>query len=241
MELRYRLNTNETSNITLNINLSDGERHHRRRRHKAHAHGHTHGVSEGRGHKGRHGSGQRHHHRHRHGAYRLDGVKIGPMDSHERKGGRRRRMMTGDQLKLVLMHLLREKTRHGYDLIREIEALSNGVYVPSAGVVYPSLSLLADMGRLTVREDAEGRKLFDLTDKGMVALRASDEELQAVLERLSRLGDEREKIDGGPVRRAMHNLKAALRGRLETEDTDRETLLKAAAIIDEAAGRIERL
>ena len=191
--------------------------------------------------RGEKGRGYRHHHRHRHGAGMDDSLKSGPMHDYDHKGGRRRRMMSGDQLKLVLMHLLREKTRHGYDLIREIETLSNGVYVPSAGVVYPSLSLLADMGRLTVREDAEGRKLFDLTDKGLVALKASDEELQAVLERLSRLGEEREKIDGGPVRRAMHNLKAALRGRLEDEGADRETLLKAAAIIDEAAGRIERL
>lgn len=163
------------------------------------------------------------------------------MEEHSHKGARRRRMMSGDQLKLVLMHLLREKTRHGYDLIREIETLSNGAYVPSAGVVYPSLSLLSDMGRLSVREDAEGRKLFDLTDKGLVALKAADEEVQAVLERLSRLGDEREKVDGGPVRRAMHNLKAALRERLASEGVEREALLKAAAILDEAAAKIERL
>lgn len=163
------------------------------------------------------------------------------MEEHGHKGARRRRMMSGDQLKLVLMHLLREKTRHGYDLIREIETLSNGAYVPSAGVVYPSLSLLSDMGRLSVREDAEGRKLFDLTNKGLVALKAADEEVQAVLERLSRLGDEREKVDGGPVRRAMHNLKAALRERLASEGVEREALLKAAAILDEAAAKIERL
>lgn len=163
------------------------------------------------------------------------------MREHGHTGARRRRMMSGDQLKLVLMHLLREKTRHGYDLIKEIEALSNGAYVPSAGVVYPSLSLLADMGRLTVSEDAEGRKLFDLTPKGLVALKSAEDELGAVLARLSRLGDDREKTDGGPVRRAMHNLKASLRERLAGEGVDRDVLLKAAAILDEAAAKIERL
>lgn len=173
------------------------------------------------------------HPRHRHGHHGHQHREGEPM--------RRRRMMSGDQLKLVLMSLVRDETRHGYDLIKEIERLSNGAYVPSAGVVYPSLSLLADMGRLSVREDAEGRKLFDLTPKGKVALKSAEDELQAVLDRLARMGDAHEKVDGGPVRRAMHNLKAAMRGRLASADVDHDTLLKAAAILDEAASKIERL
>lgn len=232
MELRHRLNHHETQNITLEINIAEGRTKGRGHRHRQGHHGHGH---QGRRHKEGH-MNEEHHRRgrgHRHGHPEHTGHEDGRM--------RRRRMMSGDQLKLVLMHLLREKTRHGYDLIKEIETLSNGAYVPSAGVVYPSLSLLADMGRLSVREDAEGRKLFDLTPKGLVALKSEDEELQAVLERLSRLGDEREKVDGGPVRRAMHNLKAALRERLASEGVDREALLKAAAILDEAAAKIERL
>lgn len=163
------------------------------------------------------------------------------MDGHGHSRLRRRRVMSGDQLKLVLMHLLREQPRHGYDLIKEIESLSSGAYAPSPGVVYPSLSLLSDMGRLSVREDAEGRKLFDLTPKGQVALKSGEDELKIVLASLSRLADEREKIDGGPVRRAMHNLKSSMRERLTAESVDRDTLLKAAAILDEAAAKIERL
>lgn len=177
----------------------------------------------------RHGRGQGY----RHGHSERGGMEGGPM--------RRRRILSGDQLRLVLLHLIGQQPRHGYDLIREVEAITNGAYVPSAGVVYPALSLLTDMGHATTSDDGEGRKVLSLSDAGRKALQGAGAEVKLLLDKLASMGAAEQKLDGGPVRRAMHNLKAAMRGRLASEEVDHETLLKAAAVIDEAAAKIERL
>ena len=62
--------------------------------------------------------------------------------------GRRRGLYDSDELRLVLLSLIAEKPRHGYDLIKEIEERSGGAYTPSPGVIYPTLTMLQDMGHI---------------------------------------------------------------------------------------------
>ena len=50
-------------------------------------------------------------------------------------------------LRLLILKLIEEKPRHGYDLIKAIEERLGGMYAPSPGVVYPTLTLLEDMGQ----------------------------------------------------------------------------------------------
>jgi DNA-binding PadR family transcriptional regulator len=155
--------------------------------------------------------------------------------------GGRRRMFDGGELKLVLLKLISDQPRHGYDLIREIEELTGGAYAPSPGVIYPTLTLLQDMG-LVEEEKSEGsRKLLAITAAGRTQLEERTDEVAALLERLAALGAMREKTDGAPIRRAMGNLAAVLQHRLSREDVVSETLHEVAAIIDEAAQKIERL
>ena len=71
-------------------------------------------------------------------------------------GGRRGRMFDGGELRLVLLKLIADAPRHGYDLIRQVEELTGGAYAPSPGIVYPTLTLLGDMGLIEERQ-AEGR------------------------------------------------------------------------------------
>ena len=66
---------------------------------------------------------------------------------------RSRRMFESGELRLVLLKLIADEPRHGYDLIRAIEELTGGEYAPSPGVVYPTLTLLQDMGQI---EEAAG-------------------------------------------------------------------------------------
>jgi len=68
----------------------------------------------------------------------------------ERGGGRgrARRFFSGDELRLLLLKLIEPAPSHGYDLIRAIEEMSGGAYVPSPGVIYPTLTLLADRIRI---------------------------------------------------------------------------------------------
>ncbi len=155
-------------------------------------------------------------------------------------GGGRRRVFDSGELKLVLLSLIAEQPRHGYDLIKAIEERSGGVYAPSPGVVYPTLTLLADMGQ--VEEQADGsRKRFAITAEGTAALADNAEAVTAALARLDSLAAESARTDAAPVRRAMRNLHAVLHARLSADGIDKTAQLDVAAILDEAAGKIERL
>jgi DNA-binding PadR family transcriptional regulator len=156
------------------------------------------------------------------------------------RGGGRRRMFDGGELRLVLLKLIADKPRHGYDLIRAIEERTGGAYAPSPGIVYPTLTMLSEMG-LIEEQSAEGaRKLFAVTSEGTSHLAEHNAEVVAMLARLDALGAMRERTDAVPIRRAMHNLRSVLMSRLG-EGLDKERMHDAAALIDEVAQKIERL
>src|SRR5688500_9852461 len=94
------------------------------------------------------------------------------------RGGRRRMSGCGE-LRLVLLKLIADEPRHGYDLIRAIEELTGGEYAPSPGVIYPTLTLLQDMG-LIEEAQAEGpRKAFQATQEGRDHLVEKQDEVDA--------------------------------------------------------------
>src|SRR6478672_13179141 len=102
-----------------------------------------------------------------------------------RGGGRRRgRMFESGELRLVLLRLISEQPRHGYDLIRAIEELTGGEYAPSPGVVYPTLTLLQDMGLIEEAAEEGPRKRFQVTDEGREHLEEKSEEVEALFDRL---------------------------------------------------------
>ncbi len=156
-------------------------------------------------------------------------------------GGRGRgRMFEGGELRLVMLLLIEAEPRHGYDIIREIETRTGGAYAPSPGVVYPTLTLLEEIGQVEIRASEGSKKLHAITPAGLAHLNANRAEAEAALARLDALGRKEEALDAGPVHRAMANLKAALRQRLSGEP-DKPLLFAVADAIDEAARRIERL
>jgi DNA-binding PadR family transcriptional regulator len=157
----------------------------------------------------------------------------------EGRGGRRR-VFDGGELRLVLLKLIADRPRHGYDLIRAIEERTGGAYAPSPGIVYPTLTLLSDMGLIDEQAAEGARKAFAITPEGTVHLEQHATDVAAMFARLDALGEMRERTDAVPVRRAMHNLKSVLMHRLG-EGLDREKLLQAVALIDDAAQKIERL
>ena len=157
-----------------------------------------------------------------------------------RRGRRSRRMFEGGELRLVLLKLIADEPRHGYDLIRAIEELTGGEYAPSPGIVYPTLTLLQDMGLIEEAPGEGPRKPFQVTDEGRAHLAERQEEIDALLERLTELKP-RYPEGGSPVWRAMRNLGVAIRSRLGNGDLTEETVHELAALIDEFAQRVERL
>lgn len=155
--------------------------------------------------------------------------------------GPRRRMFDSGELRLVLLKLIADEPRHGYDLIRQIEELTGGAYAPSPGVVYPTITLLDDMGLIEAQQSEGSKKLYAITDAGKAELDANAEQVDALIARLSAVGEEQQKTESTSVRRAMGNLRQVLINRLTSGDVDDDVLHQVTALIDEAAQKIERL
>jgi len=105
---------------------------------------------------------------------------------------RRRKPFDYGALRLFLLALIEERPRHGYELIRAIEERTAGRYVPSPGVIYPTLAWLDDMG-FVAAESGAGRKAHPSTAEGRALLAANG---KALPERLARDWSE-EREDGG--------------------------------------------
>ena len=170
---------------------------------------------------------------------------FGDGEGHPRGGGGGRRgprgrMFASGELRLLLLKLIGDQTRHGYELIKAIEELTGGNYAPSPGVVYPTLSLLLDEGMIGEKTDASPRKAFAITAEGEVELSSRSEEADALIARLVALNEEDDAHRAPPIGRAVGNLFAALRGRAQS-GFDSETVHQVAEILDEAARKIERL
>jgi len=157
------------------------------------------------------------------------------------KGKRRGRMFRRGELRLVLLHLIAEEPRHGYDLIRQIEEMTGGHYAPSPGIVYPTLTLMAEMDLIDEALGEDGKKIYSITERGSGKLAEEQEHIDHILERLDGVSKMGEASDGASIRRAMHNLKSAIRIRLADEEKGSDKILDVAAIVDEAASKIERL
>lgn len=166
----------------------------------------------------------------------------GPGGRGRHRGGRgRRRMFESGELRLVLLKLIADEPRHGYDLIRAIEEMTGGEYAPSPGVVYPTLTLLQDMGLIDEAEGEGSRKPFQITESGREYLDERAEEADDLIERLKELAPE-ERHDAGPaIGRAVRNLMTALSQRISRDGLNDELLHEVAAILDDAAQRIERI
>jgi DNA-binding PadR family transcriptional regulator len=141
---------------------------------------------------------------------------------------------------LVILHLIAERPRHGYEIIKEIEDQVGGAYSPSPGVIYPTLTLLEELGYATVTPGNGAKKLYAITAEGRAYLDAYRPAVEALLARMQEAG----RVHGGgpapQILRAMENLKLALRMRLSRGPLSDGQINAVAAAIDGAAVNVER-
>ena len=130
---------------------------------------------------------------------------------HRRAAGarRRRRPLDHGDLRLLILSLLAEQPRHGYDLIAEIETRTGGAYKPSPGVMYPALAVIQDMGLAKAKKE-EGKNVYRLTEEGEAELEREAETLAKIEERLATLADPESDLDPGDVRAASQRLRHTL-------------------------------
>jgi DNA-binding PadR family transcriptional regulator len=162
-------------------------------------------------------------------------------DGWGRRRRRGRRMFESGELRLVLLKLIADQPRHGYDLIRAIEDLTGGEYAPSPGVVYPTLTLLQDMGLIEEAPGEGPRKPFQITEAGRAHLEENQAEVDDLIARLKDIAPSEEATAGPAIGRAVRNLMTALSHRIGREGLNDELLHDIAAVLDEAAQRIERI
>ena len=184
-------------------------------------------------------------HLHPHGDRRHARGVFGHETAHfgHNRGGRDRRygrVFDHGDLRYVLLRLIAEKPRYGYELIKAIEEQFGGSYSPSPGVVYPTLTLLEELGYLRP-ESAEGpRKLYSITEEGTAHLAANRPLVEAIFARMAEIS---RAIGDGPapeIRRAMRNLEMALSVRLGRGPLETGQVRTITEALDRVAGEIER-
>ena len=164
--------------------------------------------------------------------------------SHEDGRGRHRRGRSGrmfdhGELRLVVLALIAERPRHGYEIIKEIEDRVAGTYSPSPGVIYPTLTMLEELGHATVAE-SEGKKHYTITTEGTAYLDANK---STVDQAMAHMQSVKSAHGGGPapeILRARVNLKMALRLREARGPLTEQQIRDIAAALDAAAVAIER-
>ena len=157
------------------------------------------------------------------------------------RGGGLGRLFAHGDLRLVILHLIAQKPRHGYEIIKAIEEQVAGSYSPSPGVIYPTLTLLDELGYVTVSTGDGAKKLHEITAEGRAFLDANRRAVDALL---ARMAEASRAHGGGPapqILRAMENLKLALRLRLSRGPLSEEQIIAVAAALDTAATGVERI
>jgi DNA-binding PadR family transcriptional regulator len=142
------------------------------------------------------------------------------------------------ELRHVVLALLDEQPRHGYDIIRAIDQRTGGGYCPSPGVIYPTLALLEDVGHVRAEAANGVRNRYQITPDGRAFLVENKPMIDALLARMRHVGAVQASASPTIIA-AMDGLKAALRSGAEPWSADEA---KAVAVaIDTAAERIRAL
>ncbi|HEX6534883.1 MAG TPA: PadR family transcriptional regulator [Gemmatimonadaceae bacterium] len=161
-----------------------------------------------------------------------------PRGRHGRRfrGGR---MFEQGDLKYVILRLLEEKPRHGYEIIKEIEDRFGGAYSPSPGTVYPTLSMLEDLGYARAQVEEGGKKIYEITDEGRRYLAENHSTVDDIFERIADFGAS---FFGGAmmdVNHAFKNLARATYSNAPRHSKDAERLRKIKEVLERAAREIE--
>lgn len=167
-------------------------------------------------------------------------------------GMRAAKMFASGDLQLIILKLLSERARHGYEVIKALEEHSSGLYAPSPGMVYPALTYLEEMGFAESVTDGN-KKQFKITEAGTEHLAKSHTIADEALDGLARFGEkmaklrdqlandevEDEKWGGGPrdeakkewrqmkmeFRELKHELKAAIFEKLQAPLEEKKRVL----------------
>ncbi|MDQ3222876.1 MAG: helix-turn-helix transcriptional regulator [Gemmatimonadota bacterium] len=155
------------------------------------------------------------------------------------RGSRRRsQMFESGEVKFVILRLLKEKPRHGYEIIKALEEKMAGCYTPSAGTVYPTLQLLEDEGYIRA-VDTNGKKVYHVTPEGERYLEEHRDLLDEILDRVRETVRDFTGGGIGEVQGAFAHLAGVTFRKAWRRSPDDPALKQVAEILRRAAGEIE--
>lgn len=167
------------------------------------------------------------------------GGRGGPFGRHRGGpfGGRGSRMFDSGALRLVVLGLIAEEPRHGYDIIKALESRFQGAYSPSPGAIYPMLQMLEEAD-LVSSELTGNKRLYAITPQGRAYLEENEADLDRINEQLDEASSQ---MQGAAVGKEMRALRDVLIGKLRGGELDADAARKVADILKKARSEIEGL
>jgi DNA-binding PadR family transcriptional regulator len=165
-------------------------------------------------------------------------VWSGVFNAGSRGSRRRSQMFESGEVKFVILRLLKEKPRHGYEIIKALEEKMAGCYTPSAGTVYPTLQLLEDEGYIRA-VDTEGKKVYHVTPEGERYLEEHRDLLDEIFTRVRETVRDFTGGNVGEVQSAFAHLAAVTFKKAWRRGPDDPALKRVAEILRKAGEEIE--
>ncbi len=156
-------------------------------------------------------------------------------------GGGRERLFDAGDIRLVLLKLLVEQPSYGYQLIKTMEERLAGGYTPSAGVIYPTLTLLEEEGLASASVSENNKKVYSVTPEGLAFLEQNKQRVDELFARLQDAGDEFRRGRSPEIMKAFMNLRGAVAARIGRGSASPEQIRRIAEAIDAAAKAIDEL
>lgn len=153
-----------------------------------------------------------------------------------------KRLFERGDLQLLILVQLKQTASHGYELIKSIGQLTHGIYEPSPGVVYPTLSMLEDQGLIQQETTENSKKSYVITSEGLSHLQQHEARLTVLNDRLSAIQNTPEDIDfSKPIEEAIRNFKMLMRHQLRHAQLSQEQIEKIVSIINQATQEINQI
>lgn len=156
-------------------------------------------------------------------------------------GGGRERLFDSGVMRLVILRELAQESAYGYQLIKRLEERMAGGYRPSAGVIYPTLTMLEEQGFTVAAVNEAGKKVYSVTDEGKAFLKENQERLNELEHLMKAAGRGFARGRSPEIMEAMGALREAIGDRIRREDSTPEQISKVAELLQNAAKAIREI
>ncbi|TCB62325.1 PadR family transcriptional regulator [Acinetobacter terrae] len=153
----------------------------------------------------------------------------------------RKRLFEAGQMKLLVLHFIAQAPKYSYDIIKDVASLVGGNYKPSTGTICPTINYLEEHQYTQAELSADDRKQYRITPTGLQHLEENQETVKKILDRFNtrkQIQNDEQYVD---IKRAMENLKTALRLKIQHSEITPEKVREIAEKIDQAAVNIARM